>query len=110
MRRAGISLLPTAGLLVGLTAGLAACGPTKSLQPESPGPQISSDGDCHADRVAWAVGQAGTEQVFARAWKESGAGLIRPIGPNQPITRDIKPDRLNLHIDANNIITAVDCR
>jgi len=110
MKRAGISLLPMAGLVMGLAAGLVACAPTKPLQPASPGPQIGSDGDCHADRVAWAIGQPGNEQVFARVWKESGAGLIRPIGPGQPVTRDFKPDRINVYFDANNIITAVDCR
>ena len=38
-----------------------------------------------------------------------GAGLIRPIGPGQAVTRDLRPDRVNVHIDRANAITAVDC-
>ncbi|HYG04887.1 MAG TPA: I78 family peptidase inhibitor [Stenotrophomonas sp.] len=88
---------------------LAGCTSSQSLQPPSPGPQISSDGQCHADRVAWAVGQPATQEVMARVWKESGAGLIRPLAPGQAATHDYKPDRINVLIDKSNIITQVNC-
>ena len=109
MKHTAISPVPVFGVLIGLSVGLTACAPPKQLQPESPGPQVRSDGSCHADKVAWAVGQPGNEQVFARVWKESGAGLIRPIAPGQAVTRDYKPDRINVRLDAGNTITAVDC-
>ncbi|HEY0335609.1 MAG TPA: I78 family peptidase inhibitor [Stenotrophomonas sp.] len=96
-------------LATSLAIGLAACSPTRSLQPDSPGPQVRSDGTCRTDQVAWAIGQPANEQVFARVWRESGAGLIRPIAPGQAVTRDIKSDRINVRVDANNIITALDC-
>lgn len=108
MKQAGISGW-WAACLVGAMAGLSACAPPKALQPDSPGPQIGGSGSCQADKVAWAVGQTSNEQVFARVWKESGAGLIRPIAPGQAVTRDFKPDRLNVRLDANNVITGVDC-
>lgn len=101
MKQAGISLF--------MLFGLAGCAATQPLQPESPGPQIASDGACHADRVAWAVGQPSTQEVMARVWKESGAGLIRPLAPGQAATRDYKPDRINIDIDAKNLITRVYC-
>ena len=97
------------GLAIGLTFGLAACTPSGRLQPDSPGPQIDSDGSCHAERVAWAVGQPGDEKVLARVWKESGAGLIRPIGPGQAVTHDFKSDRINVHLDGKNVIVSVNC-
>lgn len=92
-----------------LVIGLAACAPPKSLQPDSPGPQVRSDGSCHADRVAWAIGQPSDQDVMARLWKESGAGLIRPIAPGQAVTRDLRPDRINVYVDAGNLITRVEC-
>ncbi|WP_237642525.1 I78 family peptidase inhibitor [Stenotrophomonas panacihumi] len=98
-----------AAMGVVLVFGLAACAPPKSMQPESPGPQVRSDGACHADRVAWAVGQPSDQQVMARVWKESGAGLIRPIAPGQAVTRDFKPDRINVYVDGGNVITKLDC-
>lgn len=98
------------GFALGLVAfGLAACAPTKPLQPDSPGPQITGDGACHADKVAWAVGQPANQEVMGRVWRESGAGLIRPIAPDQAVTRDYKPDRINVNVDHNNVITSVNC-
>ena len=64
---------------------------------------------CHAERVAWAVGKPADEQVMKRVWQESGSGLIRPIAPGQAVTRDLRKDRLNVHIDGANLITRVDC-
>ena len=49
------------------------------------------------------------EAVMARVWRESGAGLIRPIAPGQAVTRDFRADRVNVHIDRDNRITAVSC-
>jgi len=102
MKSVGISLVVVLGLVSG-------CAATKPLQPPNPGPQIASNGACHADRVAWAVGQPANQQAMARVWKESGAGLIRPLAPNQAVTREYKPDRINVHIDDHNLITKVDC-
>jgi len=101
--------MKTVGIPLLLVLGLAGCAPATSLQPESPGPQISGSGACHADKVAWAVGKEGNQQVMGQVWKQSGAGLIRPIAPDQAVTRDFKPDRINVHLDGNNIITALDC-
>ncbi len=80
-----------------------------SVMPADGGPQISGDGSCHADRVAWAVGKPGDEDTIKRVWKESGAGLFRPVSPDRTMTRDYRPDRINVYLDANNIITQVNC-
>lgn len=93
-----------------LAMGMAtACAPPQSLLPASGGPTIKGDGVCHAERVAWAVGKPADEQVMKRVWNESGSGLIRPIAPNQAVAHDFRQDRLNVHIDASNLITRVDC-
>jgi hypothetical protein len=86
---------------------LAACVPPASLQPASDGPAAA--GACHADRVAWAVGKVADQEVMGRVWRESGSGLIRPIAPGQAVTRDFRQDRINVHIDSDNVITQVAC-
>ncbi|GAB3507578.1 hypothetical protein GCM10027400_06590 [Pseudoxanthomonas daejeonensis] len=82
-----------------------------SVQPDpgAPGHFGSVAGNCNADPVAWAVGKQAEQDVMRRVWHESGAGLIRPIGPDTAVTRDFRPDRVNVDIDRNNTITRVSC-
>lgn len=88
---------------------LAACTAAGSLQPAEAGPTVKGDGRCDAAPVAWAVGQKGDEQVMKKVWRQSGAGLIRPIAPGQAVTMDFRQDRINVHLDAGNTITRLDC-
>ena len=74
-----------------------------------PKQKISGSGACHADKVAWAIGKEGNQQVMGDVWRQSGAGLIRPIAPGQAVTRDFRADRVNVHIDRDNRISAVSC-
>ena len=92
--------LPAAAVL--LAAGLGGCLAT-------PGPTVSGDGRCDASQLQWAVGQPGDEANMRRLARESGAGLVNPIGPATIVTRDIRPDRLRVFLDAGNTITAVRC-
>ena len=100
--------LRTALPATGLALLLAACS-TIQPDPGAPGRAGAAAGACHAEAVAWAVGQPADEAVMARVWRESGAGLIRPIAPGQAVTRDFRADRVNVHIDRDNRITAVSC-
>ncbi|MET0582973.1 MAG: I78 family peptidase inhibitor [Pseudoxanthomonas sp.] len=88
---------------------LAACAPAASLQPADAGPTIKGDGRCDAAAVAWAVGQKGDETVMNKVWKESGAGLLRPIAPDRAVTKDFREDRINVYLDANNTILRLSC-
>jgi hypothetical protein len=88
---------------------LAACAPPQALQPASGGPTIAGNGTCKAEGLGWAVGQAATQETMGRIWRESGAGLIRPIAPGQAVTRDYRRDRVNVHVDDGNVITGIDC-
>lgn len=87
---------------------LAACA---SVQPDpgAPGHHGSTAGACKAEPVAWAVGKQAEQDTMRRVWQESGAGLIRPIGPDTAVTRDYRPDRVNVNIDKNNTITSITC-
>jgi hypothetical protein len=88
---------------------LVACAPPQSLQPASGGPTIAGEGTCKTDGLEWAIGEKATEATMARVWRDSGSGLIRPIAPGQAVTRDYRRDRINVHIDDDNVITGIDC-
>ncbi|KRG72014.1 I78 family peptidase inhibitor [Pseudoxanthomonas dokdonensis] len=106
-----IHVLRVAGL--GLMLGLTACAssaPEPARVTGGPAPAFPVPaGACHADKVQWAIGKTGDQDTLRRVWQESGAGLIRPLAPNQPVTREYKPDRVNVSLDASNVITAITC-
>lgn len=64
---------------------------------------------CSDDGLGWAVGEQATEAVMRRLLAESGTGLINPIGPRTRVSRDSRPDRLRVFIDADNVIERVSC-
>lgn len=91
-----------------LATTLAAC---TGLQPDAgrPGEAAAQSGACHADPVQWAIGQEATQPTMARVWRESHAGLIRPIAPGQPVTKDLRADRVNVELDRDNRIVRIYC-
>ena len=97
-RTTGSRMLATAGC-VWL---LAACA-------SSPGPQVAGGGRCDDSGLAWAVGQPANEENMRRLSRESGAGLVNPIGPASSVRGDHRNDRLRVFIDAGNVIQAVRC-
>ncbi|NCT88982.1 hypothetical protein GXB84_16830 [Stenotrophomonas acidaminiphila] len=94
-------------LLVPATAVLLATGLGGCLS--TPGPTVAGDGRCSDTQLQWAVGQPGNEANMRRLARESGAGLVNPIGPATIVSRDIRQDRLRVFLDAGNTITAVRC-
>jgi hypothetical protein len=75
----------------------------------SPGPEQTGSGRCQAGELQWAVGQPAEEANLKRLFRESGAGLINPIGPATVVSKDRRDDRLRVFIDKDNVITAVRC-
>lgn len=77
--------------------------------PGAPQARAAASGTCHAEPVQWAVGQVATPAVTGRVWRESHAGLIRPLRPEQTVGRDMRPDRVTLELDRDNTIKRVYC-
>ncbi|HYQ21814.1 I78 family peptidase inhibitor [Stenotrophomonas sp.] len=88
---------------------LPACTLLLSACVSTPGPQVKGSGRCDASALGWAVGQPANEANMRRLSSESGAGLVNPIGPTTITTKDIRPDRLRVYMDKDNIITAARC-
>ncbi len=78
------------------TALLAACQPTVS-----DGPDLST---CGADALQGLVGQPASVLQTMKFGQET-----RIIRPGMAVTMDYRPDRLNLDINAKEVITRVYC-
>ena len=74
-----------------------------------PGPRIGGSGRCSDAGLDWAVGQAADEATMRRLLRESGAGLIDPLGPDSRVRGDRRDDRLRVRIDAGNRIRSARC-
>lgn len=65
--------------------------------------------ECGASQVATFVDQKATPAVRARLQAEVGHDRIRWVGPDTIVTMDFRPDRLNVMLDKNDVITGGKC-
>lgn len=90
-----------------LALGLAGCGTIGWFPPVAP--EQPPDGTCHTDRLSRLVGRAATPELGAEAQRSSGALRLRVIRPGDMVTMDLSPQRLNIHLDANNHVDHFAC-
>ena len=64
---------------------------------------------CKADGLADLVGRPGTAELGAQALNRAGARTLRWIQPGTAVTMDYRQDRLDIHLDAHNVVTRVNC-
>jgi len=110
----------TIGLLTSACSG----GPT-STSPSDPTGSVSSppvdrgpapnpqpppsSGKCDATKAQGAVGQRASIELLERARNAAQANVARFIRPNEPVTLEFSPARLNLGLDARDIVASVTC-
>lgn len=93
---------------------LTACGQTTTTEEpvaETPAPvaapqtreEATAQDTCGASNYAAMIGSNLAAVTFPA---ESG---IRIIQPGSMVTEDFRPDRLNVNVDANGIITSLEC-
>ena len=78
-------------------------GPAPNPQPPP------SSGKCDATKAQWAVGQRASLELLERARDAAQANVARFIRPNEPVTLEFSPARLNLGLDARDIVASVIC-
>ncbi len=88
---------------IGLTAG--GCMPKEQEIPTRDDVRYP----CDAARVQSMIGQVATQALGTEAVRASGARTMRWITPGGAYTMDYRTDRLNIHLDAQNRITRIDC-
>lgn len=95
-----ISSIPAAAL------ALTACvSPDKAA--ETPPPTVEAR--CDPAGLSDLVGKPATQALAAGALHRSGARIMRWKAPGMAMTMDYRADRLNIAIDAGNLVTGFDC-
>lgn len=98
--------------LSALALTLSACAGTPASEGESAvsvPERPSMEPSCGAEMLDAYVGKEATDSVIEtlRQWRDDKP--IRVLKPGAMMTMDFRPDRLNVNVDANNIITGFRC-
>jgi Peptidase inhibitor I78 family len=90
-----------------------ACGshgePSTSPPLVAPSPTPPSSGTCDAAKAQFAVAQPASNDLLERARVAANASIARFIRPNEPITLEFSPARLNLGLDKHDVVASVTC-
>jgi hypothetical protein len=81
---------------------------TRPPQQPSPEPPPAT-GTCIAEQAQWAVGQVASATLLERARVGATASIARFIRPNEAITMEYSAGRLNLYLDARDVVHAAVC-
>lgn len=74
----------------------------------TPGAPPSQPG-CNAEAARNVVGQLASTEMVEQARSAAGAESARTLKPGQMVTMEYNASRLNIDVDAGNIITNVRC-
>ena len=100
MRKRNFMLLPLLGV------SLAACA-AKPMRTGGPlPPQLQA---CNADVVQDTVGKPATPERIEDIRVRSGSKVARVVRPGQAVTMDFRGDRVDIHVDAQDLIVSVSC-
>ena len=64
---------------------------------------------CNAAPIQSMLGRTGTRELGIEAVRLSNSHSLRWIMPDSAYTMDYRTDRLNIHLDARNRITRINC-
>lgn len=112
MRAYGTSL--TIVFILALTMGCNDRNTTPTSPLPGPSDSIGStgqpaSGSCDDSNARWAIGQRASRDLLERARTAAQAKVARFIRPNQPITMEFSPERLNLGLDRRDVVISVSC-
>ncbi len=97
---------------VALSLALAACtaSPLAEDSTMNPPPAASGDdGSCRPEPARRYIGETATPEIVEAARAASQAKFARTLKPGQMVTMEHNGDRLNIDVDATNVITNVRC-
>ncbi len=100
MRKRTFMLLP----LLGVSLAACAAKPVRTGGPLPPQRQA-----CNADVVQDEVGKPATAERIEAIRLHSGSQVVRVVRPGQVVTMDFRGDRVDIHVDAQDVIVAVSC-
>lgn len=97
-------------LAVMLLAGCSSA-PNESAAPKPPtvDQTAPTSQTCDASAVQYAIGAPFDEANVATLEEQSGARQVRVLRPGSAATMDYRDDRLNIHLESNDMIEALRC-
>ncbi|MFW7341662.1 I78 family peptidase inhibitor [Pollutimonas sp. H1-120] len=101
-------LMPGAIAALALLAGCAAnpAGPSSEQNADA---SSSAPQACNADMAESAVGKKISSALVEDYRKQSGSKTARALRPNDVMTLEYNPQRLNLRTDDKDIVISVNC-
>ena len=87
-------------------AAEAAAAPTDEAGKATEAPPV---GSCDATQVQSLVGQPYTDELGSQAQQDAGASSLRVLKPNDMTTMEFIGERLNVEVDAKNVVAGVRC-
>ena len=87
-------------------AAEAAAAPTDEAGKAMEAPPV---GSCDATQVQSLVGQPYTDALGSQAQQDAGATSVRVLKPNDMTTMEFIGERLNVEVDAKNVVAGVRC-
>jgi len=87
-------------------AAEAAAAPTDEAGKALEAPPV---GNCDATQVQSLVGQPYTETLGKQAQEDAAAKQLRVLHPNDVTTMEFLGDRLNIEVDAKDVVSGVRC-
>ena len=100
MRKRNFMLLP----LLGVSLAACAAKPVRTGGPLPPQRQA-----CNPDVVQDEVGKPATAERIEAIRERSGSKVVRVVRPGQAMTMDFRGDRVDIHVDAQDMIVALSC-
>ena len=91
------------------TSLIGACSTVPPTEPELPVRGETPGYICQEDGLSRFVGQEATADVGAEILRQSGARTLRWVPPGSMVTMDLRSDRVNVRLDAQNRIESVSC-
>ncbi|HEY9280732.1 MAG TPA: I78 family peptidase inhibitor [Eoetvoesiella sp.] len=82
---------------------------TEANQSTHVSEEMDGEGICNAERAQAVIGRLISSEVLQQASQLSGAKIVRALRPDQAVTKEYDSQRLNLRVDAKNIVTTVYC-
>ena len=82
---------------------LAACSAIDTTPPED------THIVCQTRTLEWMIGKQADETLLNRAKIESTSRIVRVLKPGQMVTMEYNDQRLNIYVDANNVVERYSC-
>ncbi|WP_156839437.1 I78 family peptidase inhibitor [Novosphingobium aquimarinum] len=96
-------------IAAGSLAALALAGCAGTERPGGSSEAMPASDECGAQALQGYLGAVATGSVEARIREAAGEGRVRVIGPDDVVTMDFRPDRLNVETDAEGRIVRIRC-